>query len=396
MLLKLSKKTGYFMESKTTILQELSQISQAVANINNRNVYSVPAGYFNNLPAQVLAKLTVSAAQANQPAPYSVPEGYFDGLAGSIMAKIKQQTAQQNIGGVFFEDAVASSIVPPGLPTPYSVPQGYFNSLAGNVVAKIATQQNNSEVSGELNSVADLPFIPMPYTVPQGYFDGLAGNVMAAITAQQNSVEGINELNGVAELPFIPMPYTVPQGYFDGLAGNVMAVIKAQEAQLAGNEFFEELQQLAPLLNTIGKQMPYSVPQGYFQQFSVNVTVAEKTEAKVITMNVRSRSRWVNYAAAACIAVLLGVGGFLFNRGTKTPVIADPNANVEQALASITSDEINDYLNSQPSTGAEASPTSLEDQVPDVQTDIDATSTQDIQQYLKENSEPDEKRGKDI
>jgi len=337
------------METKNTILQEVAQISQDVANIGNHNVYTAPAGYFDNLPAQVLAKVTAGNVAVGQvtPMPYNVPDGYFDGLAGNIMAKIKAQGAQQK-NDIFF-DAVIETQFPQGLPVPYSVPQGYFADLADKVIAKIKIQHNT--VEADLASDAFFPLINAPYTVPQGYFNSLAGTVLAKIKAQQN------------------------------------------------NEVFAELEQIAPLLNTISRQMPYSVPQGYFEEFTVNTTV-EETEAKVITMNTHSRRRWVTWAAAACVAVLAGIGAFLYNNHSAVGggVTADSNKtiNVDQAIASVSTSDISDYLNSQPSTGAEVQPTSLEDDVPDVQTDIDETSTQDIQQYLKDNSEPDEKQGKDI
>lgn len=434
------------MESKNTILQELAQISQGIANISNRNVYSVPAGYFDNLPAQVLAKVNAGnvAAGSTSPMPYSVPDGYFDGLAGNIMAKIKTQAAPQS-SEIFFDAPVKEAFLPQGLPTPYSVPQGYFNSLSTEVISKIKIQHISS--NEDINSEAFLPYINMPYAVPQGYFDNLAGKVMAKIKAQNTEVykeaedvafllktigrqmpyglpqgyfEGlagnvITKINAAqnAEIfeevdeasPLLntigkQMPYSVPLGYFDGLAGNITTKIKAQQ----NREVFEELEQIAPLLNTIGKQMPYRVPQGYFntlvttinaQTTTVEVEV-EETGAKIITMNAGSKTGWVKWAAAACAAVLIGVGGFFYNRQQPAVTTGEKSVSVEKMLASVSAGDINDYLNSQPSTGAEAQPTSLEDQVPDVQTDIDETSTQDIQQYLQDNSGPDEKKGKDI
>ncbi len=295
------------METKANILNELEQISQAVATIGNRNVYSVPDGYFNNLPAEMLVKVQMLNAQA-KPMPYSVPDGYFDSLAGSIMDKIRLKKTTQTV--VENDDNLNEDIIPRFVPTPYAVPAGYFESLAGNVMAKINVQQ----------------------------------------------------------------------------------------IQHAGNEVFEELEALAPLLNSISKQMPYSVPAGYFEQFTVKVNEEVKPTAKVISIN-SSRSRFITYFAAACVAVLLGIGAYFFvprQPANTTATGQQPQLDVQRELASLSDADINEYLNNQPSTGTEALPSSLEDQAPEIQPVIDNTSTEEIQQYLKENSGPDEKRGKDI
>jgi len=295
------------METKANILNELEQISQAVATIGNRNVYSVPDGYFNNLPAEMLVKVQMLNVQAN-PMPYSVPDGYFDGLAGSIMDKIRLKKTIQPV------------------------------------------VESNEDLEED--------------TLPR----------------------------------FIPHPYTVPVGYFDSLAGNVMAKINAQQIQHAGNEVFEELEALAPLLNSITKQMPYSVPAGYFEQFTVKVNEEVKPAAKVVSIN-SSRRRFITYFAAACVAVLLGIGAYFFvpHQSAKPgPTGQQSQLDVQRELASLSDADINEYLNNQPSTGSEALPSSLEEQAPEIQPVIDNTSTEEIQQYLKENSGPDEKRGKDI
>lgn len=320
------------MENKNIILQEAAQISPAVASIGNENPYRAPNGYFDQLTAQVLAKVQGEALPAT-PAPYAVPEGYFDNLAGNIMAKIKTQAAPvAEPAFLHAEDELAS--LPPCLPTPYSIPAGYFDTLAGNVLAAIKQQAETT-------------------------------------------------------LPFIAMPYTAPQGYFDGLAASVMAKINTNKVQ-HGSEAAAELQELSPLLAGIGKQMPYQVPVGYFQQLSVTIPAEEKPAAKVISMY-SSRRKWFTYAAAACVVLILGVGGFMFRNGN----VKGSETTYEKALANVSDADIKAYLDEQPATTIDAG-AQQDEQEPDVQNDIEQTSTQDIQEYLNENSGPDEKRGKDI
>ncbi len=298
------------MEQKQNILAELTQISQAVATIGNRNVYTVPAGYFDNLAEEVLAKVQLAPLQA-LPMPFSVPAGYFDSLAGNIMDKIRAQEQ--------------------------AVPQ--------------------SAVFEELQQLAPL-------------FNTYGKKV----------------------------PYSVPEGYFDNLAGNIIDKIKAQEQPVQHSEVFEELAQLSPLLNSISRQMPYSVPEGYFQQFSVNITVQAPQQAKVVSIK-SSRPKWVMYLAAACVTAVLGIGGYLFiqRNNVTPPVTASVNpADVDKALSGLSDDDINNYLDNQASNSPDVIPVPADDQGPDVQPTIENMSTEEIQQYLKENSGPDEKRTKDI
>src|SRR5438128_661809 len=122
------------MEKRENILQELEQISQAVATISNRNVYTVPAGYFNNLAEEVLAKVQLVPLQA-LPMPFSVPSGYFDNLAGNIMDKIKAlKKSKQDLGTFEESEQPALLLNTISKQMPYNVPAGYFDNLAGNIM----------------------------------------------------------------------------------------------------------------------------------------------------------------------------------------------------------------------------------------------------------------------
>ena len=143
--------------------------------------------------------------------------------------------------------------------------------------------------------------------------------------------------------------------------------------------------------------MPYSVPVGYFEQFTVNVNAeapfVKMPQATVVSMQSR-RTKWVSYLAAACVAVLLGIGALVVTQRPADTV--KPQVNFEQQLASLSSDDIKSYLDNDPSSAPDALPPYLDQQSPDVQPLIENISTEDIQQYLNETSTPDEKRTKDI
>lgn len=124
----------------------------------------------------------------------------------------------------------------------------------------------------------------MPYALPQGYFDTLPEAVLAKIrinAAQSNT-------------------YAVPEGYFNNLPNLVMAKIKAGQHEVSA-----ELNEIAPLLNTISKAPVYTVPEGYFKQLSAPVPAA-----KVVKMG--SSRRWMQLAVAAVTMGVLVTGAFLF------------------------------------------------------------------------------------
>jgi len=72
------------MDNRTTILDELKEISPILATIGHEGPYTVPAGYFNGLAKDILLKITMSeqespAVPGLSKAPvYQVPAGYFD------------------------------------------------------------------------------------------------------------------------------------------------------------------------------------------------------------------------------------------------------------------------------------------------------------------------------
>ena len=126
--------------------------------------------------------------------------------------------------------------------------------------------------------------VDMPYTIPQAYFDSLPEIVLSKIRLNNSK----------------SATYAVPEGYFNALPNLVMARIKAGQ-----NEVAAELNEIAPLLNTISKAPVYAVPEGYFNQLSAPVPVA-----KVVKMG--GSRRWMQLAVAAVTMGVLVTGAFLF------------------------------------------------------------------------------------
>lgn len=76
------------MKEEITTIQELLEISPAVANQPKSNPFEVPGGYFSNFPQRILEGIELQSLADDQPLPstleklknenpFSVPEGYF-------------------------------------------------------------------------------------------------------------------------------------------------------------------------------------------------------------------------------------------------------------------------------------------------------------------------------
>jgi len=128
------------MTQRDNILQELKELDSRLADVALQNIYTVPAGYFDNLAEQVVAR--INAMQANNAAdelnalspqleklsremPYSIPKDYFETLSDTVLKTI-------HAAGLSAKDELAA--ISPLLSSlnkenPYNIPEGYFESL---------------------------------------------------------------------------------------------------------------------------------------------------------------------------------------------------------------------------------------------------------------------------
>lgn len=163
----------------------------------------------------------------------------------------------------------------------------------------------------------------MPYTLPQGYFDTLPEAVLAKIrinAAQSNT-------------------YAVPDGYFSSLPNLVMAKIKAGQHEVSA-----ELNEIAPLLNTISKAPVYTVPEGYFNRLSAPVP-----KAKVVKMG--SSRRWMQLAVAAVTMGVLVTGAFLFTDQNQQVLDYEQYQSIDAqaAVKSLPDETLIEYMEAQAS-----------------------------------------------
>lgn len=193
------------------------------------------------------------------------------------------------------------------------------------------------------------------YTIPVNYFNQLSSEIMAEIQLQ-----GLKQENNTSH-------FTIPKGYFDGLSQDVLSKIKLQDSN--SNAIVNELQKIAPLLNSIDKQPPYAIPDDYFDQLEVNTTT------KIVPF--RSVARFISYTAAAMIVGILSVGTVQYLKSTRI------SFDFEKEVAVTSADEIHQYLESQPNI--EFSVISPLVDEPENNYFLEAASEEEIQHYLQQN-----------
>lgn len=128
------------MTNRNTILNELRDLDSTLGNLSPQNLYTVPYGYFEGLPTQIINRIKALEAtnakdeleylspllsSISKKTPYSVPAGYFQSLNESISYAINNtdQTSEEEIESL---SPLLSSLKNKN---PYSVPTGYFESL---------------------------------------------------------------------------------------------------------------------------------------------------------------------------------------------------------------------------------------------------------------------------
>ena len=139
-------------------MNELKDLESSLGSYSPQNLYTVPNGYFEGLPTQILNR--IKALEANdakeeleylspllstvsKKTPYSVPAGFFQGLGNNIVQQISEPTnhlQKKSFGQTSEEEIESLSPLLSSLKNknPYSVPAGYFETLDTKVDKKEA------------------------------------------------------------------------------------------------------------------------------------------------------------------------------------------------------------------------------------------------------------------
>ncbi len=245
------------MTQRDNILQELSELNSTLSTIAPQNVYTVPAGYFDGLAAQILNH--IKALEACN----TVEElGHLSPMLGNMLKQV-----------------------------PYVVPQGYFEGLVEKAIQSILESSDYYTAKEEMQTLSPLlsglkkemsartGHSDGPYSVPQGYFEGLAEKAMQSVHESNYNQTASEELATLSPLlSGLKKEMTARTGHSDG---------------------------------------PFAVPQGYFESLTENISRKEnKPVAKIISITSR---KWFRYAAAAVVIGIIATTGFILIGGEKKP-----------------------------------------------------------------------------
>ncbi len=155
------------MNNRITILNELKEISPVVANIPFEQVYLVPQGYFESMPALLLSQ----AKDEENRMSGALPDGYFDQLADTILAKIKGADISKEA------DEVSPMLQSLRGISVYQTPVGYFETLSNSILESL----EDKTAAEELRSLSPMLYSIQAenvYEVPKGYFESVASDLM--------------------------------------------------------------------------------------------------------------------------------------------------------------------------------------------------------------------------
>lgn len=235
---------------------------------------------------------------------------------------------------------------------------------------------NRAHITEELSPIAPLVAgigITELYAVPKGYFASFADGVAERIR--------IEALLNEASAPV----YEAPGGYFEQLPGTILTTIQS------ASEIKTELEEIAPLLSTIGKENVYEVPADYFVQADLARHARREQPAGAKRVSLRIARRWVQYAAAAVFAGVLITGAFLFT---------DNPANIEEGkypssvdlsseLDNVSEADLLKYLDNPEHVTAAPATVQLasEADMAEVKNHLQNVSDEELKQYVTENAE---------
>ncbi len=284
--------------------------------------------------------------------PYKTPIGYFEGFAADVIAKISLLENEDFVETHFTKN------------NPYQVSVGYFEGLANEILNKVQASENEEQVIGTYFTKVN------PYQVPAGYFEGLANEILFKVdTTKQKDV---------------------PEGYFASLPNIILQKVRGLEVE-------SELEQIAPLLNTINKLPINHVPAGYFED--LQPVLPQAVPAKVI--GIKRKVNWFKNAVAACLIGTLGFTAYQLMDASVKPVstiqtlssenvgvpIPVANINVDEELSKVDDASIAKYLNNIEMPTEQATTHFQDVNSGDVDEALQDISDEAIQQHLEETGE---------
>jgi len=214
-----------------------------------------------------------------------------------------------------------------------------------------------------------------PYSVPSAYFENLSIEIIARIKVGKEHAYSLKS----------PTPFSLPNDYFKNFP--VLMLHKAMAIEKKNVDVFEELNQIAPLLNSISKKPVFYTPPNFFDKVQLPAACSQAEEAKVKLMN--KRIKFVRFAAAAVIIPSVIVG--LFTLTAKDFRISRSNFNnAKNALKNLSKEEIVTFLKDNSSDESTTSTMRNNPKHNTIKSSLKRIPDKEIQQFLKESGESDE------
>lgn len=146
------------MAQKATILDELKELNSSLAEVNLLPVYSVPAGYFEAFPAEIMKRVKALDAAGDAAEELASLSPLLSGLSKKM---------------------------------PHAVPAGYFESLSQSLEQHIEATENAAAELERLSPLLnELKYKPA-YTAPQGYFENFPETMVKKATGRETRVIGM-------------------------------------------------------------------------------------------------------------------------------------------------------------------------------------------------------------
>ena len=251
----------------------------SLKQVNENNPFTVPPGYFDELEKNIISAVNLEKLKGDKG--FTVPENYFDELSNNIQSRI-------NIDALVNNDDDG-----------HAVPENYFDALTNNIQSRI-------NIDAFVNNDAD------GHAIPENYFDELSSNIQSRI-----NIDAF--VNSDAD------GHAVPENYFADMEQQISARITVEE--------------------TLNEKETFTVPEDYFEKLNksiLNKTVNQDIVKRKGVVRRMFASSAFKYAAAACLAVVVGTG--LLVQNSTNPVTEHNKSFLHKQLSTVSTGDIQSYL----------------------------------------------------
>jgi hypothetical protein len=214
-----------------------------------------------------------------------------------------------------------------------------------------------------------------PYSVPSAYFKTFSIEILDRIKANKEHAFSLKSYT----------PFSIPNNYFKNFPDLMLE--KAMDVEKRNVDVFDELNQIAPILNTISKKPVFYTPANFFDKVQLPPASSGAEEARVKLIN--KRIQFARFAAAAVIIPSVIIG--LFTLTGKDFRISRSNINnAKNALKHLSKEEIVSFLRDNTSYESTTSTMRNKPKHNTIKSSLKRIPDKEIQQFLKESGESDE------